>query len=78
MSGLTASVVLAAARATDLIVLGTVALGAAIAIAGIASVDPRVRTRLPIAVLARGNLVVAAGFVVTGLLLVAIALGFGG
>lgn len=77
MSSVLASVVLAAARATDLIVLGTVAVGAALAIAGIASLDPRVRTRLPVAALARGNAVVALGLVVAGLMLVAVALGFG-
>lgn len=68
---------LAAAQATDLIVIAAVAVGAAIGFTGVASFDPRVRARLPVAALARGNALVAVGLIVTGLLVTAIALGFG-
>jgi hypothetical protein len=67
----------AAAAWTDAVVLAAVALGAAIGLTGIASFDPRVRSRLPLVVLARGNVAVSLGLVVLGLLIVAIALGLG-
>jgi hypothetical protein len=69
--------VLAAATWTDALVIAVVLLGCAIALAGIASFDPRVRSRLPIAVLARGNVAVSLGLIVLGLLFVGIALGVG-
>jgi hypothetical protein len=69
--------VLAAATWTDAIVIAAVLLGAAIALAGIVSFDPRIRSRLPIAVLARGNVAVSVGLIVLGLLFVGIALGLG-
>jgi hypothetical protein len=69
--------VLAAATWTDAIVIAAVLLGCAIALAGIASFDPRIRSRLPIVVLARGNVAVSVGLIVLGLLFVGIALGLG-
>jgi hypothetical protein len=68
---------LAAATWTDTLVIAAVALGAAVALTGIASFDARVRGRLPIAVLARGNSAISIGLLVAGLTIVAIALGFG-
>jgi hypothetical protein len=68
---------LAAAAWTDALVIAAVALGAAVALTGIASFDDRVRGRLPIAVLARGTAVVSVGLVVAGLAIVAVALGVG-
>jgi hypothetical protein len=68
---------LAAATWTDALVIAAVALGAAVALTGIASFDARVRGRLPIAVLARGNSAISVGLLVAGLTIVAIALGFG-
>jgi hypothetical protein len=67
----------AAAAWTDAVVLAAVAVGATIGLTGIASFDPRVRGRLPLAVLARGNVTVSLGLVALGLLIVAIALGVG-
>lgn len=69
--------ILAAAAASDIIVLAAAAVGALLAITGLASFDPRVRTRLPVAVLARGNTLVSVGLIVAGLVVVAIALGGG-
>jgi hypothetical protein len=68
---------LAAATWTDAIVIAAIALGAAVALTGIASFDTRVRGRLPIAVLARGNAAASVGMVVVGLAIVALALGVG-
>jgi hypothetical protein len=68
---------LAAATWTDAIVIAAVLLGFAIALTGIASFDPRVRSRLPIAVLSRGNVAVSVGLIVLGLLFAVIALGVG-
>jgi hypothetical protein len=67
----------AAASWTDALVLAAVALGGAIGLSGIASFDPRVRGRLPLGILARGNVAVSVGLVVLGLMIVAIALGLG-
>jgi hypothetical protein len=68
---------LAAAAWTDALVIATVALGAAVALTGIASFDARVRGRLPIAVLAHGNSAISVGLIVAGLTIVALALGLG-
>jgi hypothetical protein len=66
-----------AAAWTDALVIAAVALGAAVALTGIASFDTRVRGRLPIAALARGNTATSVGMVVAGLTIVALALGVG-
>lgn len=68
---------LAAAAWTDALVIAAVALGAAVALTGIASFDDRVRSRLPVAVLARGNAAVSVGLIAAGLAIVAAALGVG-
>lgn len=67
----------AAAQASDAIVLAAVALGAVLGLTGIASFDPRVRARLPVAALARGNATVAVGLILAGVLVIGIALGMG-
>jgi hypothetical protein len=66
-----------AAAWTDALVIAAVALGAAVALTGIASFDTRVRGRLPIAALARRNTATSVGMVVAGLTIVALALGVG-
>lgn len=71
------TLVVAAAQATDAIVLAAVAVGAVLGLSGLASFDPRVRSRLPVAALAQGNVVVSIGLIVAGLVIVGIALGAG-
>lgn len=67
--------VVAAAQATDALVLAAVALGAVLGLTGLASFDPRVRSRLPVTALARGNVAVSVGLILVGLSIVGIALG---
>ena len=69
--------VVAAAQATDAFVLAAVALGAVLGLAGLASFDRRLRGRLPVAALARGNALVGVSLVVAGILLVSLAIGVG-
>lgn len=69
--------ILAAGQATDAVVLGAVILGAILGLTGLASFDPRLRGRLPVAALARGNALTSVGLVVAGLVMVGLALGFG-
>jgi hypothetical protein len=71
------ALIIAAASWTDAFVLAAVALGAALGLTGIATFDPRVRDRLPVASLARANVAVSIGLVVAGLAIVALALGLG-
>jgi hypothetical protein len=68
---------IAAATWTDAIVLAAVALGASIGLTGIATFDPRVRNRLPMAVLSSGNVAVSIGLIIAGLAIVALAIGIG-
>ena len=68
---------LAAAQASDLFVLAGVGIAAVLALTGLASFDPRVRSRLPVAALARGNALVSVGLIVTAALVLSIALGGG-
>lgn len=67
--------ILAAAQATDILVLAAVAVGAVLGLAGLASFDPRVRGRLPVGALANGGATTSIGLVIAGLLVVGIALG---
>lgn len=67
----------AAAQASDVIVLAAAAIGAVLCPAGLASFDPRVRSRLPVPALARGNALVGVGLLLAGLLVVSIAIGAG-
>jgi hypothetical protein len=69
--------VIAAARAADVVVLLAVAVGALLAVTGLASFDPRVRSRLPVAILAKGNALVGVGLLLTGLVVIGVALGGG-
>jgi hypothetical protein len=69
--------ILAAAQASDFLVLAAVALGALLAVTGLASFDPRIRARLPVATLARGSAGVSVAVILAGLIVVGIALGGG-
>ena len=64
----------AAAQATDFLVLGAIAVAAAVGLTGLASFDPRMRARLP-GPLGRGNAVVSVGLILVALAVAAIALG---
>lgn len=70
--------IVAAAQAADAFVLITVAFGAALGVMGLASFDPRLRSRLPIAALANGNAAMSIGLVAASIVVVGIALGFAG
>ncbi|MFP5327303.1 MAG: hypothetical protein ACLGHT_07460 [Acidimicrobiia bacterium] len=65
----------AAAKPTDLIVLAVVAVGVLLALTGLASFDPRVRRKIPIGPLARGNALASVGLIIASLLLISLALG---
>lgn len=69
--------ILAAAQGSDIIILAAVAVGAILGLTGLASLDPRVRRKLPIGVLARGNALVSVGLIVAAMLVVSLALGGG-
>lgn len=68
---------IAAARAADAVVLLAVLLGALLAVTGLASFDPRIRSRLPVAALSNGNALVGVVLLFAGLVVVGIALGVG-
>ncbi len=67
---------IAAARAADAVVLLAVAVGAILALTGLASFDPRIRSRLPVAALSKGNALVGVVLLLTGLVVVSFAMGF--
>lgn len=66
---------LAAAQAADFIVLAAALTGVALVIAGLASLHPDIRPRLPVAAIADGNSAVSAGLIIAGLLLFGLVLG---
>jgi hypothetical protein len=69
------SSVLATAQATDVVVLAGLFAGAALVAGGLASISSRVRNRLPVAVLARGNVLTSVALIAVGLALFTIGLG---
>jgi hypothetical protein len=68
---------IAAAQAADVVVLLAVLVGVLLAVTGLASFDPRIRSRLPVAALSNGNALVGVVLLITGLVVVGIALGGG-
>lgn len=66
---------LAAARATDILVLAAAFTGAALVLAGVATINPRVRVRLPVAALARGSVRASVALIAAGIGLFTLALG---
>lgn len=70
-----APVLLAAAKMTDALIILGAAFGAMVTLLGLASLDPRIRARVPVAAIARGNTLVAVGLIVAGLMVVGMTLG---
>lgn len=66
--------ILAAAQARDIVVLVAALAGAALVIAGLASLHPDIRPRLPVAAIAEGNTAMSAGLIIAGLLLFGLVL----
>ncbi len=64
-------------RPSDALVLLAVAVGALLAVTALASFDPRIRSRLPVAALSKGNALVGVVLLLAGLVVVGIALGVG-
>jgi hypothetical protein len=67
--------IVAAAQASDAFVLFAMAAGLVLVVTGLASFDPRVRSRLPVAVLARGNALVSVALILAGLVVAGAAMG---
>ncbi len=67
---------IAAARVADALVLLAVAVGVLLAVTGLASFDPRIRSRLPVAALSNGNALVGVVLLLAGLVVVSFATGF--